>query len=184
MKKTIRLCLLFATLLLPVLLTRAQAQSTPASQPRYKDLVAENSNADVDIKVVGDFLNSLVSGDLEKAKSLLTEKFKGYGPAPADSSTAEETINSWKGNYITQSNRKVDFLPATFMVLSGNLKGEWVSVWGTYSFAQDGKNLSFPFQYTARVTDGKIDTDRVYYDRLYIFQTLGYKVTPPEKEKK
>jgi len=70
------------------------------------------------------------------------------------------------------------------MVLSGNLKGEWVSVWGTYSFAQDGKNLSFPFQYTARVTDGKIDTDRVYYDRLYIFQTLGYKVTPPEKEKK
>jgi len=67
------------------------------------------------------------------------------------------------------------------MVLSGNLKGEWVSVWGTYSFTQDGKNLSFPFQYTARVTGGKIDTDRVYYDRLYIFQTLGYKLTPPEK---
>lgn len=183
MKKTSKVILLIATLLLTVFTTKAQVQSTPASQPRYKDLVAENSNADVDIKVVGDFLNSLVSGDLEKAKSLLTEKFKGYGPAPADSSTAEETISSWKENYLTQSNRKVDFLPATFMVLSGDLKGEWVSVWGTYSFTQDGKNLSFPFQYTARVTDGKIDTDRVYYDRLYIFQTLGYKVTPPEKAK-
>jgi ketosteroid isomerase-like protein len=181
MKKIIISSLFFATLLLTLFSTKVCGQDIQAVQSRYKDLVVENSNADADIKVVGDFLNSLVSGDLEKAKSLLTENFKGYGPAPADSNTAEQTLSSWKENYISQSNRKVDFLPATFMVLSGNLKGEWVSVWGTYSFTQDGKNLSFPFQYTARVTGGKIDTDRVYYDRLYIFQTLGYKLTPPEK---
>ena len=175
--------MLLATLLLTAFATRAQAQSSTASQSRYKDRTAENSNADADIKIVGDFLNSLVSGNLEKAKSLLTEKFKGYGPAPADSSTAEETISSWKENYLTQSNRKVDFLPATFMVLSGDLKGEWVSVWGTYSFTQDGKNLSFPFQYTAMVADGKITVDIIYYDSKYIFETLGYKVTPPENVK-
>jgi ketosteroid isomerase-like protein len=183
MKKSIKVSLLIGTLLLIVLSTRAQAQSVSTPQTRYKDRTTENPNADADIKVVTDFLNSLTSGDLEKAKSLLTEKFKGYGPSPADSSTAEETISSWKENYLTQSNRKVGFVTATFQVLSGNLKGEWVSVWGNYSFTQDGKNLSFPFQYTARVTDGKIDTDIVYYDRLYILQTLGYKVTPPEKAK-
>jgi ketosteroid isomerase-like protein len=183
MKKAIKLSLLIATLLLTVLSTRAQAQSTPATQTRYKDLIAENPNADADIKIVGDFLNSLVSGDLDLAKSLLAEKYIAHGPSPADSSTAEGTISSWKENYLTQSNRKVSFVTATFQVLSGNLKGEWVSVWGDYSFTQDGKNIAFPFHYVARVTDGKIDTDQVYYDRMYIFQTLGYKLTPPEKEK-
>jgi ketosteroid isomerase-like protein len=183
MKKSIKVSLLIAAFLLTALSTRAQAQSVSTPQIRYKDRATENPNADADIKIVGDFLNSIVSGDLNKAKSLLTETFKGYGPSPADSSTAEETISSWKENYLTQSNRKVGFVTSTFQVLSGNLKGEWVSVWGNYSFTQDGKNLSFPFQYTARVTDGKIDTDIVYYDRLYILQTLGYKVTPPEKAK-
>ncbi|HEY5122335.1 MAG TPA: hypothetical protein VIK14_01225 [Ignavibacteria bacterium] len=183
MKKTIKLSLLFATLMFPVFSTGAQAQSTPASQPRYKDLVVENPNAESDIKIVGDFLNLLVSGDLDKAKSLLAEKYIAYGPAPTDSSTTEQTIISWKENYEVQTNRKVGFVTTTFRVLSGNQKGDWVSLWGNYSFTQDGKNISFPFQYTALVTDGKIDKDIIYYDRMYILQTLGYKVTPPEKEK-
>jgi len=181
MKKTIRLSLLFATLLLTVFATRTQAQPAQTSQSSYKDVVVENPDADADIKIVGDFLSSLASGDLEKAKSLLSEEFKGYGPAPTDSSTTEQTINSWKELYKTQTNRKVGFVTTTFRVLSGNLKGDWVSVWGNYSFTEDGKNISFPFQYTARVTEGKIDTDFTYYDRLYILETLGYKVTPPEK---
>ena len=183
MKKTIKVSLLFALLLLTVFTTRTQAQSTPAAQPGYKDLVVENPNADADIKIVGDFLNSLVSGDLDKAKSLLSENFKGYGPSPTDSTTTEQTISSWKENYITQSNRQVSFMPATFRVLSGDPKGDWVTLWGDYSFTQDGKDISFPFQYTARVTDGKIDTDLIYYDRLHILETLGYKVTPPENTK-
>ena len=183
MKKIVRLSLLIATLLLTVLSTRAQAQTATATQSTYKDLIVENPNADADIKVVTDFLNSLTSGDLDKAKSLLTEKYMAYGPAPSDSSTAEQTLSSWKENYKIDSNRKVNFVTATFTVVSGNLKGEWVSVWGDYSFTQDAKNVSFPFQYTARVTNGKIDIDRIYYDKMYILQTLGYKVTPPEKEK-
>ena len=183
MKKTFKVSLLFALLLFTVFTMRTQAQSTAASQPGYKDLVVENPNADADIKIVGDFLNSLVSGDLDKAKSLLSENFKGYGPSPTDSTTTEQTISSWKENCEVQSNRKVGFMPTTFRVLSGDQKGDWVALWGNYSFTQDGKNISFPFQYTARVTDGKIDTDISYYDRLYILETLGYKVTPPENTK-
>jgi ketosteroid isomerase-like protein len=173
--------LLFAALLLTVFATRVQAQTTAASQPRHKDMIVENPDADADIKIVSDFLNSLVSGDLEKAKSLLSEEFKGYGPGPSDSSTAEQTISYWNEIYKTQTNRNVYFVTTTFRVVSGNLKGDWVALWGNYSFTQDGKNISFPFQYTARVTDGKIDTDQTYYDRLYILETLGYKVIPPEK---
>lgn len=133
---------------------------------------------------MGGFVNALTAGDLDKAKSLLAPTYKGYGPSPLDSTTSEKTISSWKESNKIQLNRKVSFVSQTFRVLSGNLKGNWVSIWGDYSFTQDGKNVSFPYQYTARVTDGKIDIDRIYYDRMYILQTLGYKVTPPEMEKK
>ncbi len=183
MKRIIQPGLLFATLLLTVFATAVQAQSTTAPPPRYKDVVVDNPNAEADMKVVGDFVNALTAGDLDKAKSLLAEKYKGYGPSPVDSTTAEKTISSWTESNKVQLNRKVSFVTQTFRVLQGDLKGNWVSMWGDYSFTQDGKNVAFPFQYTARVTDGKIDTDRVYYDRMYIMQTLGFKVTPPEKAK-
>lgn len=183
MKRIIQSGLLIATLLLTVFTTSAQAQSKPDAPPRYKDVVVDNPTAEADMKVVGDFVNALTAGELDKAKSLLAEKYKGYGPGPLDSGTVEQTINSWKESNKVQLNRKVSFVTQTFKVLLGDLKGSWVSLWGDYSFSENGKTVSFPFQYTARVTDGKIDTDRVYYDRMYIMQTLGYKLTAPEKAK-
>jgi ketosteroid isomerase-like protein len=183
MKQSIKAGLLLAILLLTAFTTSAQVQSGMAPQSSYKDVVVENPVADADVKLVGDFLNSLVSGDPDKAKSLLAENYKGYGPGPADSTSTEQTINSWKENYKRQLNRKVEFMPVTFRVLSGNQKGDWVALWGNYSFTQEGKTVSFPFQYTARVADGKINLDLIYYDNMYILQTLGYKVTPPEMAK-
>jgi hypothetical protein len=183
MKKKIKLNLIFAVLLLAVLATTTQAQSTPTSNPRYQDVVVENPNAEADMKVVSDYVNSLVSGDIVKAKTLMATGYKGYGPSVADSATSEQTISGWQQNYKTQLNRKVGFVTQTFRVKSGDLQGDWVSLWGDYSFTENGKDVKFPFQYTARVTKGKIDTDRIYYDRLYILQTLGYKVTPPESNK-
>ncbi|MBC7688064.1 MAG: hypothetical protein H7211_07785 [Aquabacterium sp.] len=183
MKKLITSALLLASVVTQVFVTVVHAQTTPAKQPRYKDVVADNPNAEADMKVVGDFVNALTNADLDKAQSLLAEKYKGYGPSLLDSSTAEQTLTGWKENYKMQMNRKVSFVTQTFKVLLGDLKGSWVSLWGNYSFTQGGKNVSFPFQYTARVSSGKIDTDRIYYDRMFIMQTLGFKVTPPEPAK-
>lgn len=183
MKKTIKLTLLFAAILLSVMATTAQAQSKSAAQPRYKDVVGENPTAEADMKVVSDYVRSLTSGDLVKAKTLMADNYRGYGPSPTDSSTSEKTISGWEENYKRQSNRKVGFITQTFRVKTGDLKGNWVSMWGDYGCTQNGKDLKFPFQYTARVTKGKIDMDRIYYDQLYILQTLGYKITPPESNK-
>lgn len=110
MKRTIQPGLLIATLLLFVFATTAQAQSAPDAPPRYKDVVVDNTTAEADMKVVGDFVNALTAGDLDKAKSLLGEKYKAYGPSPLDSSTAEQTINSWKESNKIQLNRKVTFV--------------------------------------------------------------------------
>jgi ketosteroid isomerase-like protein len=56
-----------------------------------------------------------------------------------------------------------------------------VSTWGTYSFTENGKDVKVPFQFTARVKNGKINRSVVYYDQLAIMKTLGFTVTPPTK---
>ena len=180
MKTSLRLPILAIAASLLFIGAAAQAQNTP----RYKDVVVENPNAEADMKVVGDFVNALVSGDLDKVKSLAATTYIGRGPSRLDSANVEKTLANWKENYKTQANRKVTFVTQTFKVLSGNLKGNWVSLWGDYTFTQAGKTVTFPFQYTASVADGKIMGDRIYYDNLSIFQQFGYKLTPPEVAKK
>ena len=166
--------------------TWVQAQNTPANPPRYKDVVVDNPTAEADMKVVGDYVNALVAGDSDKAKGLLAPGYVGRGPARLDSASAEQIIAIWQGNVKTQQDRKVGFVTQTFNVLSGNLKGHWVSMWGDYTYTDkaSGKTVTFPFQLTSRVANGKVMDDRIYYDTMAILTQVGYKVTPPEVAKK
>jgi len=178
MKKIHTLSLL-SILCILVLSFATQAQSKPAKQPGYKDFVGENPNAEKDLKTVGDFINALVAGDFTTAKSLMADNYKAMGPSPKDSATRDQEIMNWTEGNKTQLDRKTSFVSQTFRVLQGDQKGDWVSVWGDYSFTQDGKTVKFPYQYTAHLTNGKIDRSFVYYDRQYISETLGYKLVPP-----
>ncbi|MBK9489454.1 MAG: nuclear transport factor 2 family protein [Haliscomenobacter sp.] len=177
MKSTIQFYLLFAAFMLMASTAKLQAQA----QPRYKDMVVENPTAEADMQVVGDYINAIVSGDLAKAKSLLGDKFMLYGPSAADSSNAQKELTSWAENYKTHMNRKVEFITQTFKVLSGNLQGNWVSMWGTYSCTIDGKNIAIPFQSTSRVENVKITRISMYFDNLSVLTKLGYTLTPPKK---
>jgi len=142
----------------------------------------ENPNAVADMKVVADFTNALVAGDVAQMRSLMGDKFMAYGPAAADSSNAEQYIKGWvEGAYKTATNRKVGFVTQSFKVLQGDLAGNWVSTWGTYTFTQDGKNIVVPYQTTFRIADGKIQDSHHYYDNLSIITQLGFTVTPPKK---
>jgi ketosteroid isomerase-like protein len=151
-----------------------------AQTPAYKDNVVQNPNAEADIKVVGDYVKALVSGDLDKAKTLLAPNFMGRGPSQLDSANTEKTVANWQANYKVQSERKVGFVTQSHKVLSGNYEGTWVSLWGTYTFTQMEKTIQLPFQLTAKVADGKIVSDRIYFDNLSVARQLGYKLTPPE----
>ena len=179
MKKAKTVSLLLAGILLSGALVATRAQN--AQQVRYGELVVDNPNAEADMAVVGAYVNALIGGDLEKAKALLAPGFRGYGPSPADSVTAESVMAEWRENYKTHSDRKVSFVTQTFRVTAGNLQGDWVSMWGDYVFTISGKTISLPYQMTARVKNGKIDTERIYYDRMYIMQQLGYTLTPPNQ---
>lgn len=180
MKKFIKLGLLLTVFLLLILAANVQAQDTPVEQTTYKDWITDNPNAEADIKVVADYLNALVEGDIEKALTLLADEYTEVGPTVADTLNKEKVITGWEGNYLNHSNRKIEFANVTFRVLQGNPKGDWVTVWGTYSFTQQSKDINLVFQYTGKVTNGKIIAGVIYYDRLQVYQTLGYKLTPPE----
>jgi ketosteroid isomerase-like protein len=179
MKQRFSRSLLMATLLLAISITSAKAQTPASKQISYSDAIGDNPDAEADIKLVSDYVNNLVNGDVDKATSVLAANYKGYGPGPNDSTNVEQTAEGWKKGNANQTNRKVGFVPETFNVKAGDLAGHWVATWGSYSFTENGKDVSFPFQYTAHVKDGKIDQDRIYYDQLYILKTLGYTVTPP-----
>jgi hypothetical protein len=179
--KTVSSAIVMATLMMGFCINSAKSQST-SQDMKYTDMIGDNPNAESDIKTVSEYINTLVvAGEVDKAMSMLSSNYLGYGPGPNDSSNLEQTIAIWKQNISQTKNRKVDFVAETFNVTSGNLSGHWVSTWGTYSFTQDDKDIKFPFQYTAHVSNGKIDQDRIYYDQLYIIKALGYTVTPPAK---
>jgi hypothetical protein len=89
MKTTIQTCMLIASFLFFVSLTRIQAQATNATQQGYNDAVKANPTADQDIKVVSDYLNALVAPDFDKVRSLLAPNYKGAGLVPLTLLTAE-----------------------------------------------------------------------------------------------
>jgi hypothetical protein len=146
----------FATVFLFVSILAQAQKATPAKSPRYKDVVVDNPNAERDMKVAGDFVNALVSGNQKKARSLVSSTFMGHGPAPSDSSNIDKTLKEWAANYKTQLNRKVGFVTTTWLVKSGNYKGTWVSLWGEYSFTQAGKPFRFPFNTPPGLTTARL----------------------------
>jgi ketosteroid isomerase-like protein len=170
----------FLSVLVIILVSFSTSAIVKAQTPAYKDNVVQNPNAEADIKVVGDYIKALVSGDLDKAKTLLAPNFMGRGPSQLDSANTEKTVANWQANYKVQLERKVRFVTQSHKVLSGNYEGTWVSLWGTYTFTQTEKAISIPFQLTAKVADGKIVSDRIYFDNLSVVRQLGYKLTPPE----
>jgi len=172
-----------ALLLWVITSTKVQAQNKDATAAvvHQKDFVTENPTADQDIKVFGDYINALlVSGDFDKAKSFLADHFKGFGPGPNDSATADQVMAIWKENDKTQTNRKVNFVENSWQVIQGDYKGKWVAMWGEYDCTINGKQVRVPFQSTARIANGKIDYSTSYWDNWSIYQSLGYTLTPPK----
>ena len=168
---------LCVALIVATLFTNLSAQT---QAPSIK-LVVENPTAEADMKVVGDYHNALIGGDLVKAKSLLSAKYMLYGPSAADSNNVEKELAAWSENYKTHLNRKVGFITQSFKVTSGNLQGNWVSLWGTYTCTINGKNIAVPFQSTSRVENGKITRMNIYFDNLSTLTTIGYTLVPPKE---
>ena len=152
------------------LLTRAQTMS-----------LTPNPQAQQDIQDVSDYVNALtVSGDQAKARTLIDPTYMAHGPGTADSANTEKTMTTWQTAYTFQTDRKNDFSAQSIRIPSGPMQGDWVLLWGYYGYSDKrGGKAYFPYHYTAKVVNGKIVSDRLYYDELSVLKGFGFKVIPP-----
>lgn len=153
---------------------------TFAQERSYKETVVENPTYEEDIKVVTDYVNAITNNNMAVVESLLADDYVGSGPSNGDTQTKAELIESWKEAHKVRTNENNEYVYNTFRVLEGDLKGDWVSVWGTYTFTENGKDISLPYQFTAHVKDKKIQKSVIYYDNLAVIKAMGYEITPPK----
>ncbi len=165
------------TIALVLCITTTQFAMAQYNTPTYSDTVTDNPTADADLKTMTEYTYALRDNDMKKAGQLLADNFTGYGPSAKQSQTKKETITEWTKVHQVRTNQKVQFIMTTFQVLEGDLKGNWVSQWGMYSFTENGKTIEMPYQQTARITKGKIEEIHVYYDNLAIARAMGYELT-------
>ncbi|TXD82052.1 nuclear transport factor 2 family protein [Subsaximicrobium wynnwilliamsii] len=152
-------------------------QITFAQAKSYKETVTENPTAEEDLKVVGDYLDALINNNMDKAASFIADSYVGTGPDYQETETKAEHIAGWKEAHKSRKNEKNDYISQTFRVIDGDLKGDWVSVWGTYTFTENDVTVNLPYQYTAMVDNGKIVQSVIYYNRLAVSTAMGYELT-------
>ena len=158
-------------------------QITIAQEMNFNETVTQNPTPDEDLKVVTEYLDALVNNNLDKAGSLLADDFSGSGPSDGDTETKEDVIDNWKQIHKLRTNQKNDYVVNTWRVLSGEYKGDWVSIWGTYSYTENDTDINLPYHLTAKVEDGKIQNSIIYYNSLAVAKKMGYELTPIEEGK-
>ena len=88
--------------------------------------------------------------------------------------TKAEIIAGWIANHKVRTNQKNDYVKHTWRVVEGEYLGDWVAVWGTYSYTQNGVDIELPYQFTAQVDEGKIQRSIIYYDKLAVNKAMGF----------
>jgi ketosteroid isomerase-like protein len=137
---------------------------------------SENPTVTEDIKVVTDYIDALMANKMDVVSGFIADDHIGSGPANGETQTKAELIASWTENHKVRTNQKNDYVRNSFRVVGGDLAGDWVSVWGTYSFTQNGTDVVLPYQLTAEVKDGKIQRSVIYCDKLAINTAMGYEL--------
>ena len=144
-----------------------------------------------DIEIVSALMTACVQGNREGMERYMHENYSSSGDWGANTQfTRQETIEGWlefvKYNDNAKfSNRIWYSWVVDEMKSNPYLVGKWVVTWYDYSFRDvDGREVSFPGHSACRIREGKVDYSILYYDRLSMMRQLGYRLLPPEPEKK
>ncbi|MBV1923489.1 MAG: nuclear transport factor 2 family protein [Flavobacteriaceae bacterium] len=135
-----------------------------------------SSNEDANIKLVSEFIDALITNKQDKVRSLVTDDFMDYGPSQKDSMNIDQLTYAWTAIDSLRSNQDAGVFVATALVVNeGDLAGEWVNVWGTYTAKENssGYEYSAPWHRVFKVNDDKISFSRAWFDNLAISLDLG-----------
>jgi len=138
------------------------------------------------IQLVENYLNALLGKDITTMESFLSDDYMGYGPAVNDSSDLAQTLENWKNNWHSlftsiESERVHRIFTNSG---EGRAAGDWVSEWGivTTNYIDGSESVTFWFNGVYRVTDGKIDRSRGFYDTGDIMAQQGFEFVPPDSD--
>lgn len=149
---------------------------------KHNDVIALSKNADENAAVLNNYLDALVSSDLDRARSLLAADYQEHGPGYEKPMKAGQAIDSWQNSLNQRTDHSIsDRRTLAYREKSGLNEGDWVMGWGVYHWTEKagGTMVELPYQITARVSDGKLKEARYYYDRAIVRDKMGYIAIPP-----
>lgn len=143
-----------------------------------------SANEDANIKLVSEFIDALITNKQDKIRSLVTDDFMDYGPSQKDSMNIDQLTYAWTAIDSTRSNQDAGVFVVTALVVNeGDLAGEWVNVWGTYTAKEKNSGYEYdaPWHRVFKINNDKISFSRAWFDNLAISLDLG-RVIPAPKE--
>ncbi len=125
-------------------------------------------------------------GHIGALNDLTTDDFLSiYVTSPLDTVSKEDFIKDWVSFQTSRSNQQNERLAASSLkVNEGDYIGDWVQYWGNYSavLVEGDPEVLVPYFLNLQLTNGKIARMFSYYDRVPIWQAIGYEITPPAGE--
>jgi ketosteroid isomerase-like protein len=170
--------ILLALLLLSALASVSRAQVVNIEQPK----VSIPSN-EAQLKTLAiDFAKSLVTNDIETARSLMHPDFVIYG-ADTDSLNRDGYLDLWKRYHAEASSLGIP--QGSVMALQieeGPEAGDWAAFYGMSQWTPTGMQhpVSSWMHMLIRVEDGKVLRIYNFEDQLSILTQMGYQVVPPD----
>ncbi|MBW2937668.1 nuclear transport factor 2 family protein [Aureisphaera sp. CAU 1614] len=178
--------LVLCTVCLSVWSCKEKEEVTPevVEKARLYDI---SPNEEANIALVGNFIDALITNKSDALRSMVTAEYMMRGPSAKDSVNIDQLVSYWAVNDSLRSNQDAGIIIMTSLVANeGDLKGDWVHVWGTYTANLKGSDFSYniPWHQVYQIDNGKITRTRTWYDRLDSALDMGTVVPAPAKKKK
>ncbi|MEP1033070.1 hypothetical protein [Ekhidna sp.] len=168
-----------------VMIQGCQNTSEGADDDAAEGPVIYNPNSTSYIESVQQLVDAMLYGDSTALIDLTTDDFLSiYVTNPMDTASREDFIKDWISFQTSRSNQQNDRLAASSLkVNEGDYIGDWVQYWGNYSatLVDADTSLVIPYFLNLQLTNGKISRMYSYYDRVPIWQAVGYQITPPDQ---
>jgi hypothetical protein len=135
------------------------------------------------ISVADKYMNAIQTKNIDKLSSLLSDDFKGYGTM-GDSTDKAGMIEKWKKLFNAyDSIQFLQSIKAAAKANEGPYPGDYVTCWSRMKVTyKDGRGpVDIGVNNIFRVSDGKINVARTFFNEADSMRQLGYQFIPPSK---
>lgn len=185
MKKLSMLSIVLCTITLFAWSCKEQEANTETPEVEEEQRLYDiSANEEANIQLVSGFIDALIANKGNGIKDMVSDDYIFKGPAANDSLSVDELAANWAAVDSLRSNQNAGILAMTSLVANeGDIKGDWVHVWGNYTADVNDSDFSFnvPWHQAYKVENGKITYTRTWYDRLSSALEMGTVISAPKE---